>query len=78
MTVLEQKKFRLIRAIMNDTDEKRVSEIEKVYKRLTKQEENPSFMCSLEELRASLPEIEKEFAEGKYIPHEEMKRKHVS
>jgi hypothetical protein len=34
-------------------------------------------MCSLEELIESLPEIENEFAEGKFIPHEQMKRKTV-
>jgi hypothetical protein len=37
----------------------------------------PSFMCSFEELIESLPEIEKEFAEGKFIPHEQMRRKIV-
>jgi len=31
MTVLEKKKYIVIRAIMNDTDTKRVAEIERLY-----------------------------------------------
>ncbi len=78
MTVLEKKKFRLIRAIINDTDEKRVAEIEKIYKKLSKQEKL-SFMCSLDELRECLDLQEKDLAEGKIelIPHEQLKRKAI-
>ncbi len=58
MTVLEQKKFRLIRAIMNDTDADRVSRIERLY------DENP-LLYSAEELNESLCQIEKDFENGK-------------
>jgi hypothetical protein len=72
MTVLERKKFRLIKAIINDTDEKRLSEIEKVYKTPKKKQLPEPCMYTIEEIRESLPEIEKEFTEGKGIPHEEV------
>ncbi len=75
MTVLERKKFRLIKAIINDTDEERLSEMEKVYKSLKKKLPEPC-MYTIEEIRESLPEIEKEFAEGKGISHEEVMKEY--
>ncbi len=73
MTVLEQKKFRLIRAIMDEPDGNRLSEVERFYEGLSK----PSFMCSLDELRESLIQQQKDVKAGKvqFIPHDQMKRK---
>jgi len=72
MTVLEKKKFNVIRAIMNDTDTKRVTEIERLY--------NPEpCMYSTEELRASIVQRTQNFYDGKMelTPHDQMKRKVV-
>ena len=66
MTVIEKEKYRLIQKIINDTDKNRIFQVSMLYK------EKPSFMCTAQELRESLPEIEREISEGKYISHEEM------
>jgi hypothetical protein len=66
MTMLEKEKYHLMRAIMNDTNEKRILTISNLYRA------KPSFMCSAEELAASLPAIESEMAEGNCITQEEM------
>ena len=66
MKVLEKEKYRLIQEIIKDTDKYRISKVSTLYKK------KPSFMCSAEELRDSLPKIEREIAGGKYISHEEM------
>ena len=70
MTVLEKKKYRLIRTIMN-ADELLIERM------LSVSEEKPSFMCSLEELQESLIQQENDLKAGKIklIPHEQMKRK---
>ena len=70
MTVLEKKKYKLIRAIMNDMDRKRVSEIERLY-------EAEPCMFSSEELRTSVTQRTNDYYAGKMelIPHDEIKRK---
>ena len=72
MTVLEKKKYKLIRAIMNDTDGKRVAEIERLY-------EPEPCIYSTEELRASVMQRTNDFHNGKMklIPHDQIKRKTV-
>ena len=72
MTVLEKKKYKVIRAIMNDTDPRRVTEIERLY--------NPEpCTYTTEELRASVMRRTQDFYDGKMelIPHDQMKRKIV-
>ena len=72
MTVLERK-AKLVAAILNDTNESRFFEIERMYENLSK----PSFMCSLEELKEGIIQQEKDLEAGKIelIPHEQIKRK---
>jgi len=70
MTVLEKKKYNVIRAVMNDTDSRRVAEIERLY--------NPEpCTYTTEELRASVMQRTQDFYDGKMelIPHDQMKRK---
>ncbi len=76
MTVLERKKFeqrkiRLSRAIMNDLDENRVSQIEKLY------DVNP-LSYSVKELRKSIDEFEKRYISGNFkgIPHDEVMKEY--
>jgi hypothetical protein len=72
MTVLEKKKYNIIRAIMNDTDTRRVKEIERLYN---------SVPCTYtaEELRTSVMQRTQDFYDGKMelIPHNQIKRKVV-
>ena len=71
MSVLERTRNRLIHAISKDIDMKRMSQIEKLY-----YDENP--LCySVEELQESLIEVERDFAEGKGISSEELRKKYV-
>jgi len=72
MTVLEKKKYRIIRAIMNDTDRKRVTEIEKLY-------EPEPCIYSKEELRTSVIRRTNDFYNGnmELIPQEQIQRKIV-
>jgi len=68
MTVLERKRKRLIHAIMHDTDEKRMLQIEKLYF-----DESP--LCySVDELRESIDDFEERYFSGKFegIPHDEV------
>ena len=70
MTVLEKKKYNVIRAIMNDTDSRRVTEIERLY--------SPEpCTYTTEELRASVMQRTQDFYDGKMelIPHDQMERK---
>ena len=72
MTVLEKKKYKIIRAIMNDTDTRRVTEIERLY--------NPEpCIYTDEELRTSVMQRTQNFYNGKMelISHDQMKRKVV-
>ncbi len=76
MTVLEMKKFeqrkiRLSRAIMNDVDENRVLQIEKLY------DVNP-LSYSVEELRERIREFEEEYMSGNFkgIPHDEVMKEY--
>jgi len=72
MTVLERKRKRLIHAIMNDTDLKRMSQVEKLYF-----DESP--LCySVEELRERVQEFEDEYISGNFkgIPHEEIMKEY--
>ena len=64
MTVLEQTKYRLIRAIIDDVDEKRVLKIVRFYE----SSEEPCAYTS-EEIKAGLPGRIKDLEEGKGIPH---------
>ena len=72
MTVLEKKKYNVIRAIMNDTDSRRVTEIERLY-------DPAPCVYTTEELRASVMKRTQDFYDGKMklIPHDQMKRKAV-
>ena len=70
METLERKKFRVISAIIGDTDHKRVSEIEHLY--------SPQpCVYSDAELRASVFKRMADFESGNVIPipHEQIKRK---
>jgi len=72
MTTLERKKYHLISAIISDTDEDRVFEIERMY--------NPEpYSLSDEEMRASVIQRKRNFDTGKImaIPHEQIKRRLV-
>ena len=72
MTVLEKKKHNVIRAILNDTDTRRVTEIERLY--------NPEPCINTEEeLRTNVMQRTQDFYDGKMelIPHDQMKRKVV-
>jgi len=72
MTTLESKKYRLISAIISDTDEDRVYEIERLYN-----SEPRSY--SSEEMRSSVIQRKKDFDAGKIfaIPHEQIKRRSI-
>ena len=72
MTVLEKKKYNLIRAIMNDTDTGRVTAIERLYSTEPR-------TYAAEELRESVMQRTQDFYDGKMelIPHDQMKRKVV-
>ena len=72
MTVLEKKKYNVIRAIMNDTNTRRITEIERLY--------NPEpCIYTAEELRVSVKQRTQDFYDGKMglISHDQMKRKVV-
>ena len=72
ITVLERKRKRLVHAIMNDTNMKRMSQIEKLYF-----DESP--LCySVEELQEKVQEFENEYISGKFvsIPHEEIMKEY--
>ena len=72
MTVLERTRNRLIHAISEDVDMKRMSQIEKLYF-------NESPLCySVEELRERVQEFENEYISGKFvgIPHEEIMKEY--
>ena len=74
MTVeLERKKYRLIRAIIGDTDNSRVSKIEKLYNL-----EPCTF--TMEEIRASVMQRKNKFDAGNInlIPHDSIKKHIVS
>jgi hypothetical protein len=72
MTTLESKKYHLISAIISDTDENRVFEIERLYN-------SAPCLYSDEELRASIVRRKRDFDAGKTtaIPHELLKRRSV-
>ena len=72
MTVLEMKKYNVIRAIMNDTNSRRVTEIERLYNL-------EPCIYKAEELRESVMQRTQDFYDGKMklIPHDQMKRKAV-
>jgi len=70
MTTLESAKFRLITAIIGDTDEGRVLEMERIYNR-------EPCIYSNEEMRASVIQRKRDFDAGKIvaIPHEQLKKR---
>ncbi|MCL1850385.1 MAG: hypothetical protein FWF70_03110 [Bacteroidetes bacterium] len=70
MTVLEKKKYNVIRAIMNDTDTKRVTEIERMYN-------SEPCIYTAEGLQASVMQRTQDFYDGKMelVQHNQMKRK---
>jgi len=72
MEVLERKKYRLISAIIGDTDRKRVLEVERLY--------SPEpCVYSDDDLRASVNRRMKDFENGNTIPipHEQIERRTV-
>ena len=72
MTVLERTRKRLIHALMHDTDENRILQIEKLYF-----DESP--LCfSVEELQERVQEFENEYISGNFkgIPHEEIMKEY--
>ena len=73
MTVIEKEKYRLIQEILNDTDEKRILKVTRLYHKKS------SFMCSEDELRESVRQQIEDMKTGKmeFIPHEQLKRKVV-
>jgi hypothetical protein len=73
MTVLERK-ARLVRAILNDTDEKRFVELERTYQRLAKRE---PCMYTVEELHDSLVQARLDYIDGKGISSDEMRKRHA-
>ena len=70
MTVLEKKKYKIIRAILNDTNRKRVLDIERLY-------EPEPCIYTAEELRSSVIKRTNDFYAGKMelIPHDKIQRK---
>ena len=72
MNVLEKKKYKVIRAIINDTDDKRVARIEQLY-------DSPPCTYTTDELRKSVIQRTSDFYNGKMelIPHDEIERKSV-
>jgi hypothetical protein len=72
MTTLESKKYHLISAIISDTNEDRVFEIERLYN-------SAPCMYSNEEMRASVMQRKRDFDNGiiTAIPHEQLKRRSV-
>ena len=73
METLERKKFRVISAIISDTDRKRVSEVERLYS------PEPCVYSNDEELRKKVFSRMKDFEDGNAIPipHEQIKRRTV-
>ena len=71
--LLERRKYRLIRAIISDTDDNRISGIEALYY------PEPCVYAD-EEMRASVIQRKKDFEAGKIdlIPHEQIKRRSTS
>ena len=65
MTVFEQTKYSLIRAIMDDTDEDRVTKIVRLYAPF----QEPC-MYTVEEIKEGLPKRIKDIEDGKGIPHD--------
>ena len=70
MTMFEQTKYRLIRSIIDDTDEKRVAEIERLYA------SREPCTYTIEEIKAALPERIKDIKDGKGIPHDVVMREY--
>jgi hypothetical protein len=72
MTTLEKKKYRLISAIIADTDSRRVSEVERLYS------PEPCVYTD-DELRTSVFRRMADFESGSVvpIPHEQIKRRTV-
>ena len=70
MTVLERKKFKVIHAVINDTDSRRVTAIERLY-------EPEPCTYTAEKLRSSVHQRTENFYSGKMelIPHDELKKK---
>jgi hypothetical protein len=73
MTVLERK-ARLVRAILNDTDEKRFAELERVYQRGAKCE---PCVYTVEEIHDSLVHARQDYMDGKGISSDEMRKRHA-
>ena len=76
MTVIELK-LEMATAILNDIDEIRLTKLKKVYNKLYKTRLPEPCVYSVEELKESLIEVEKDFAEGKGISSEELRKQYV-
>jgi hypothetical protein len=72
MTALENRKYSLISAIIDDANEDRVFEIERLYS-------NEPCVYSDDELKATVLQRWKDYKNGKIIgiPHEQIKRRVV-
>ena len=72
MTTLEKKKYRLISAIVGDTDSRRISEVERLYR-------PAPCVYSDDELLANVSLRMADFETGNTvpIPHEQIKRRTV-
>ena len=73
MTELERTKYKLIRSIMDDTNESRVLEINEIY-----YNDNNPLLYSADELNERIQQFEKDEADGKkkYYTSEQL-RKHA-
>jgi len=76
MTAIELK-VEMASAILNDIDEFRLSEMKKAFNKLYKTRLPEPCVYSVEELRESLIEVERDFAEGKGISSEELRKQYI-
>ncbi|MDR2913488.1 MAG: hypothetical protein LBV74_01400 [Tannerella sp.] len=75
MTVLERR-VRMATAILNDLNEKDFSEMERFFKDLKTRQKPEPCMYTVEEIRKFLPKRERDIAEGRGIPHDEVMKEY--
>ena len=76
MSVIEIK-VEMATAILSDIDESRITKMKKLYNKLYKSQLSDPCIYSVEELQESLIEVERDFAEGKGISSEELRKQYV-
>ena len=76
MSVIEIK-VEMATAILSDIDEVRIAEMKKLYNKLYKSQSSDPCIYSVEELQESLIAVERDFAEGKGISSEELRKRHA-